>query len=80
MGKRMTWEEMKETFPDEWLLITDFESDESGHLVAGTVECHSSNMEEVAKPPALNCPTAFRYTGESSFMGLRSHVRHDHNI
>lgn len=80
MGQKMTWEEMKKEYPDEWLLITDYESDESGHLVTGTVERHSPDMEDVAKLPNLKRPTAFRYTGESSFMGLRSHVNHDHNI
>jgi hypothetical protein len=80
MGERMTWEEMKKAYPDEWLLITDYESDDSGHLTVGTVERHSSDMYEVAKQPALNRPTAFRYTGESSFMGLRSHIQHEHNI
>lgn len=77
MGQRMTWDEMKKAYPDEWLLITEYESDESGHLVSGIVERHSRDMDEVAKLPALHRPTAFRYTGESTFMGLRSHVQNN---
>ncbi len=29
MEKRMTWEDMKKNYPDEWLLIIDFELDNS---------------------------------------------------
>lgn len=80
MGQRMNWEEMKRTFPDEWLLIVDFETDESGHLLSGIVERHSSDMDAIAQPPALNKPTAFRYTGESTFRGLRSHAQYDYDV
>lgn len=72
--KRLTWPEMKTNYPDEWLLIVDFETDESGHLVSGVVERHSRNKDDVYKKPALNKPTAFRFTGESTFSGLRSHA------
>lgn len=77
MCTKITWEEMKKTYPNEWLLITDFELDETGqHVVAGVIERHSSEMEEVARLPAIDKPTAFRYTGESTFQGLRSHAQH----
>jgi hypothetical protein len=79
MDKKMIWSDMKTKFPDEWLLITDFDLDKSGHLVAGVVERHSRKKDEVYQLPALNKPTAFRYTGESTFSGLRDHAR-KHNI
>jgi hypothetical protein len=72
--ERLSWQEMKSRYPDQWLLIVDYQTDESGHLLAGVVERHSTDMYEVAKPPALGRPTAFRYTGESTFRGLRSHA------
>ena len=75
MNKKMTWHEMKTNFPDEWLLITDFDLDQSGHLVAGVVERHSREKDEVYRLPALKKPTAFRYTGESTFSGLKDHAR-----
>ena len=74
MGKKMTWEEMKRKYPDEWLLITDFELNTSGHIIAGYVSRHSKNKDTVYRLPALNKPTAFRYTGESDFAGVRSHA------
>lgn len=80
MGQRMTWEEMKKVYPDEWLLITDYESDESGHLLAGEVERHSRHKDEVYAKPALSRPTAFRYTGESTFRGFRDHAERGYNV
>ncbi len=71
---------MKKSFPNEWLLIIDFDTDESGHLIAGIVHKHSPDMNIVATPPVLHQDTAFRYTGESTFMGLRSHAENSNNI
>jgi len=79
MEKRMTWEDMKKNYPDEWLLIIDFELDNSGHIVSGIVERHSEEKDDVYHLPALNRSTAFRYTGKSDFAGLRSHAE-KHNI
>lgn len=78
--QRMTWDEMKAAFPDEWLLITDFEADKSGHLLAGIVTRHSKDKSVVYAKPAFPQPTAFRYTGESTFRGFRDHVERDNNI
>ena len=73
MPKKITWAEMKKQFPDQWLLIVDFQLDASGHLLSGTVNRHSKEKDEAYRLPALNKPTAFRYTGESTFAGLKSH-------
>ena len=80
MGQKMTWEEMKQHFPNEWLVIVDFEVDNSGHLVAGVVERHSPKKHEVYRLPVRQQSTAFRYTGESTFSGLRSHAETHHVI
>lgn len=76
MGQKMTWEEMKKAFPDEWLLITDFEVDQYGGVAIGVVERHSKEKEEVYKLPAVNKDVAFEYTGESTFRGFRDHAKH----
>jgi hypothetical protein len=76
MGQKMTWEDMKSAFPDEWLLITDYETDECGCVIIGTVERHSIEKEEVFKLPAVDKNCAFRYTGESQFPGgWRAHAQ-----
>jgi len=72
--KKITWDEMKNEYPNEWLLITDFDLDKCGHILAGIVDRHSKEKDDVYRLPPLNKPTAFRYTGESTFAGLRSHV------
>lgn len=69
MAQKMTWEEMKKAFPDEWLLIVDYETDSSGHMMAGIVERHSKEKDEVFCLPVINKGCAFKYTGESTFPG-----------
>ncbi len=54
MSKKMTWEEMKKAFPDEWLLITDYERDRYGNVKVGVVERHSTDKDEVYRLPALD--------------------------
>lgn len=76
MGTKMTWEEMKKTFPDEWLLVTDSERDKLGNIVSGVVERHSAEKDEVYRLPLVQKNAAFEYTGESTFRGFRSHVEH----
>lgn len=75
MAKRKSWEEMEREYPDEWLLICDIQRDDHGRLESGVVVRHSKDKEEVYRPPALAKPTAFRYTGASTFAGLGSHVQ-----
>jgi len=77
MGQRMTWEEMKKNYPDEWLLITDYETDRYGNVSEGVVERHSKDDHEVFRLPAVRKDCAFRYTGESQFPGgWRAHAQH----
>ena len=80
MTQKMTWEEMKKTFPDEWLMITGYQLNQYGEVIMGVVEQHSQEMDAIATWPRMNQPTAFRYTGESTFAGLRSHAEHDHSF
>ena len=80
MEQKMTWEEMKKAFPDEWLLVADYETNKFGQVAIGIVERHTPDMDEIASWPLLDKPTALRYTGESTFAGLRSHAEHDHTF
>lgn len=76
MGQKMTWDEMKAAYPDEWLLVTDYERDKFGNVSVGVVERHSKSKKEVYKLPAPNKSCAFEYTGESTFRGFRDHAEH----
>lgn len=44
MDEKMMWEAVKRAFPDEWLLVIDFELDQSGHIIAGVVNRHSKKQ------------------------------------
>lgn len=77
---RMTWSQMKSRYPNEWLLITNFELDESGHLISGLVERHAKDKAKVYQLPSLGKSTAFRYTGESTFSGLRQHATYQNDL
>lgn len=80
MKNKLSWQEMIKFYPDEWLLIVDFEIDCSGRITNGIVERHSKDKNDVYKLPALNKSSAFRYTGKSTFAGLRSHAKQLHFI
>lgn len=77
MGQKMTWEEMKAAFPDEWLLVTDYEVDRYGCVSVGIVERHSKDKSEVYRHPRIEKDVAFEYTGESTFRGFRDHADHE---
>lgn len=76
MSQKMTWEEMRKAYPDEWLMVSDYELDKFGEVAVGVVERHSKKKEDVYRLPRLNKPVAFEYTGESTFRGFRSHADH----
>ncbi len=77
MGKKMTWEEMKQAFPNEWLMIVDYEKNEFGTMTVGSVIKHSPEKDEVFQfeAPSQYKKYALRYTGVSTFPGgLRSYA------
>lgn len=74
MGQRMTWEEMKRAYPDEWIRVADYKIDEKGRLESGIVLYHSSSKHDVYSKPLSGKSEAFWFTGESTFSGLRSHA------
>ena len=79
MKNKISWNEMKNKFPDEWLLIVDCEVDKDGHILSGIVTRHSTEKDEVFALPALDKSSAFKYTGKSTFPGgWRAHAKHHH--
>lgn len=53
MGQRMTWEEMKKAYPDELVLVTDYELDADGEIMPGVVERHAKDMKGIDLPPPI---------------------------
>ena len=72
-----TWEQMRAQFPEQWLLILEFDTDEFGQISTGLVQSHGDRISDLAKPPEGVTNMALRFTGESTFTGLRSHENHD---
>jgi hypothetical protein len=62
----MTLEEVKQQFPNEWVLIEFTELDAELKVVQGEVIAHSPNKEEIYKklPELANERIAVEFTGE----------------
>ncbi|MFH0799502.1 MAG: hypothetical protein V2A66_04895 [Pseudomonadota bacterium] len=67
MGQKMTWEEMKKAFPDEWIAVVNYTSNEAGD-VDGDVVYHSNNKDDfyrdLEKLVKKYGDVAMEYTGE----------------
>lgn len=66
MGQKMTWEEMKTTYPDEWVALADYQL--AGPVeVDGSVIAHHAQKQafyqELQKIRAQYPNIAVRYTG-----------------
>ena len=40
MGERLSWDEIKQRYPDEWVCLVDVERPNMGHVVSGVVHSH----------------------------------------
>jgi len=47
-GERLSIEDIKRSYPDEWILIGDPEEDENGWDISGIVLYHSADKRELA--------------------------------
>jgi hypothetical protein len=68
MGEKMTWEEIKKNFPNEWVAVVNYTSNSATGGVDGEVVFHSNNKDkfyEKAKDVIVKYHgMAMRYTGE----------------
>lgn len=63
---RMTWEEVKRAYPDEWVILIDLdEDDELPHVRGGVVAGHSRSHNEVLATTSLRVGEhwALKFTG-----------------
>ena len=66
MSVVLTYDEIKQQYPDEWLLIADAEMDEEMNILRGKVVAHSKDRDEVYRS-LLTVPgrrISIEYTGE----------------
>lgn len=67
MGRKMTWAEIKQHFPDEWVAVVNYTTDGAGD-VDGEVAIHSHDKSEFYRRAEAVVSQyggiAMRYTGE----------------
>lgn len=67
MEEKLTWEELKERYPEEWVELVDYDwPDEDPDPKAGVVRVHAKTREEFDRLTAINPPpdAASVYVGE----------------
>lgn len=69
MGKKMTWEEMKNAYPDEWVAISNVEGDVDTPFgnISGEVIIHDADEAAFTaqlKKKSFNKTVDIRFTGE----------------
>jgi hypothetical protein len=47
INEHLTIEEMEKQYPDEWLLIVDYELSENTELLSGKLVAHSKSRKEI---------------------------------
>ena len=66
MSAVLTYDEIKQQYPDEWLLIADAIMDDEMNIIRGKVVAHSKDRDEVYRA-LLTVPgkrISIEYTGE----------------
>ncbi len=66
MSKIMTFEEIKQSYDGEWVLIAYTETDENLQVIKGKVIVHSANKEDIyqALESTQEKPLAIEYIGQ----------------
>jgi len=65
VGEKLTWDEIKKRFPDEWVVLVDYDWPDDADVQAGVVWAHGRDHDEVCdRSRAVPSPFAIRYTGQ----------------
>jgi len=68
MSEKLTWDEIKRRFPEEYVILVDYDFDENEDLVSGVVFAHGRDRAEACdqcqRAAIKPNPIAVRYTGE----------------
>lgn len=59
----MSWDEICERYPSEWVVIVDYALDENEDVVAGCVLAHSPRKAEIKDAMAAPQDAAILFTG-----------------
>ena len=68
MADKLTWDEIRRQYPDQWVILIDLDADDVSHEVhAGVVFAHSKNERELlasTKAALAGKSSAVLFTGE----------------
>lgn len=64
MPDKLTWNEIKERYPDEWVVLVDYSLDEDEDITAGVVLAHGRTKREIHQAMAEPDDAAVLYTGK----------------
>lgn len=65
MPDKLTWDEIKKRFPDEWVVLVDYSFNDNEDLTDGVVYAHGPERAQVYASASQGPKrTAVRYTGE----------------
>ena len=75
MEQKMTWEEIKRKYPDQWVSLDQVQRDENGQVIAGIVTAVGPDLgtvtEAAKKQQHEYSNHKFEYTGTvKSFLGV----------
>ncbi len=74
MSERLTWEQIRQTYPNEWVVVTEF-SLSGRDLTEGIVVAHSKDKRDARRLTRnVQEPRAVIFTGEheKGFLGLHA--------
>lgn len=71
MSERLTWEEITERYPDEWVILTDFDYGQTESFIVAAVVDHGTDRDAMEQRMAcMKIPTGFFFTGLMSELPL----------
>jgi hypothetical protein len=77
VAEKLSWEEIKMRYPDEWVALVDYDWPDGGELVEGVVYAHSQNHGELIKMQKALPQAAVRWTGRKRGEMLRAALHVD---
>ncbi len=77
---KQTWDEMKKLYPNQWLMVVEFQTNKFGDITSGVVVGHGTGKTKLPAPPANRGIIALEYTGESTFPGGLRRFEYHHAL
>jgi hypothetical protein len=74
MDGRLSWDEIKKLYPDEWVCLTDEEAPNMSHVVSGVVYAHDPDRKTLLEKQKHLKSAAILWTGK---IRGRNHVIED---